>query len=291
MSSINTNLQALIAARNLDQSQTLLGRSLNRLSSGSKIVNPADDSAGLAVSSKLDAQNMRVTAALTNVQNAVSYLQTSDDFMGGMNKVLSRMSELSSLAKDITKSPSDIAVYQKEFTSLQDQLRTTIGGATSEIGGTTGVSSPSGSFNGNELFGSSAGVTISIGQSAGQTITIPTANLRTGAMLSLIQQDAAGNYTLKSDDANALTAVADTVQQLATERATFGGVQSRLTLTAATLQTEGENLTSTISRIRDVDVAQESTQMAKYNILVQSGTAMLAQANQTPASVLKLLDH
>jgi flagellin len=211
--------------------------------------------------------------------------------MGGMNKVLSRMSELSSLAKDITKSPSDIAVYQKEFTSLQDQLRTTIGGATSEIGGTTGVSSPSGSFNGTELFGSSAGVTISIGQSAGQTITIPTANLRTGAMLSLIQQDAAGNYTLKSDDANALTAVADTVQQLATERATFGGVQSRLTLTAATLQTEGENLTSTISRIRDVDVAQESTQMAKYNILVQSGTAMLAQANQTPASVLKLLDH
>lgn len=291
MSSINTNLQALLAARNLDQSQTLLGRSLNRLSSGSKIVNPADDSAGLAVSSKLDAQNLRVNAALTNVQNAVSYLQTSDDFMAGMNKVLSRMSELTSLSKDITKSPSDIAVYQKEFTSLQDQLRTTIGGSTTEIGGTAGVASPSGSFNGTELFGSSPGVTISIGQSAGQTITIPTANLRAGAMLSLVQQDSSGNYTLKSDDANALSAVSDTVQQLATERATFGGVQSRLTLTAATLQTEGENLTSTISRIRDVDVAEESTQLAKYNILVQSGTAMLAQANQTPASVLKLLDH
>ncbi len=291
MNSINTNLQALLAARNLDQSQTLLGRSLNRLSSGSKIVNPADDSAGLAVSSKLDAQNLRVNAALTNVQNAVSYLQTSDDFMAGMNKVLSRMSELTSLSKDITKSPSDVAVYQKEFTSLQDQLRTTIGGATTEIGGTAGVASPSGSFNGTELFGSSTGVTISIGQSAGQTLTIPTSNLRAGAMLSLIQQDSSGNYTLKSDDANALSAVSDTVQQLATERATFGGVQSRLTLTAATLQTEGENLTSTISRIRDVDVAQESTQLAKYNILVQSGTAMLAQANQAPESVLKLLNR
>ncbi len=291
MSSINTNLQAMLAARNLDQSQTMLGRSLNRLSSGSKIVNPADDSAGLAVSSKLDAQNLRVNAALTNVQNAVSYLQTSDDFMGGMNKVLSRMSELTSLSKDVTKSPSDIAVYEKEFTSLQDQLRTTIGGSTTEIGGTAGVASPSGSFNGTELFGSSPGVTISIGQSAGQTITIPTANLRAGAMLSLVQQDASGNYTLKSDDANALAAVSDTVQQLATERATFGGVQSRLTLTAATLQTEGENLTSTISRIRDVDVAQESTQLAKYNILVQSGTAMLAQANQAPESVLKLLNR
>src|SRR6195952_1821907 len=120
MSSINTNLQAMLAARNLDQSQTLLGRSLNRLSSGSKIVNPADDSAGLAVSSKLDAQSLRVQAAMTNVQNAISYLQTSDDFMGGMNKVLSRMSELTSLSKDITKSPSD--VRSEEHTSELQSL-------------------------------------------------------------------------------------------------------------------------------------------------------------------------
>ncbi len=281
----------MLAARDLDQSQQLLGRSLNRLSSGSKIVNPADDSAGLAVSSKLDAQSLRVQAAITNVQNAVSYLQTSDDFMGGMNKVLSRMSELSTLARDITKSPSDVAVYQKEFTSLQDQLRTTIGGTTTEIGGTAGVTTPTGEFNGTQLFGSTAGVTIAIGQAVGQTITIPTANLRTGAMLDLIQQDSSGNYTLTFNDPTALDKIANTVQQVATQRATFGGVQSRLSLTAATLQVESENLSSTVSRILDFDVAQESTQMAKYNILVQSGTAMLAQANQAPSSVLKLLDH
>ena len=291
MSSINTNLQALVAARNLDQNQTLLGQSLNRLSSGSKIVDPADDSAGLAVSSKLDAQSLRVNAAMTNVQNAVSFLQTSDDFMSSINQVLSRMSELSSLAKDVTKSSSDVAVYQKEFTSLQDQLRTTIGGTTAEIGGTADINQPAGSFNGTVLFGSAPGVTISIGQAAGQTLTLPTTNLRAGPLLSLIQQDSSGNYTLKSDDANALSTISDSVQQLATARATSGGVQSRLTLTAATLQTESENLTSTISRIRDVDVAQESTQLAKYNILVQSSTAMLAQANQAPNSVLKLLDH
>ncbi len=291
MSSINTNLQAMLAARNLDQSQKMLGRSLNRLSSGSKIVDPADDSAGLAVSSKLDAQSLRVQAASTNVQNAVSYLQTSDDFMGGMNKVLSRMSELGTLAQDVTKSPSDVAVYQKEFTSLQDQLRSTIGGATTEIGGTAGVASPSGEFNGTEIFGSSAGLTISIGQTAGQTLTIPTANLRTGAMLSLINQDSSGNYTMLSSDPTALATIDNTVQQLGTQRATFGGVQSRLNLAAATLQVEQENLSSTISRIRDVDVALESTQMAKYNILVQAGTSMLAQANQDPSSVLKLLQH
>jgi len=291
MSSINSNLQALLAARNLDQSQQLLGRSLNRLSSGSKIVNPADDSAGLAVSSKLDAQNLRVQAAATNVQNAVSYLQTADDFLGGMNKVLSRMSELATLSKDITKSPSDVAVYQKEFISLQDQLRTTIGGTTTEIGGTAGVTTPTGEFNGTQLFGSATGVTVSIGASIGQTITMPTANLRSGSMLALIQQDSSGNYTLTSNGATSLSTITDTVQQLATNRATLGGVQSRLTLAAATLQVEGENLTSTISRIRDVDVAQESTQLAKYNILVQSGTSMLAQANQAPESVLKLLQR
>jgi len=290
MTAINTNLQAMLAARNPDQNQQLLGRSLNRLSSGSKIVNPADDSAGLAVSSKLDAQSLRVQAASTNVQNAISYLQTSDDFMGGITKILSRMSELTTMAKDLTKSPSDVAVYSKEFTSLQDQLRTTIGGSAAEIGG-TGVGAPTGSFNGMELFGSAPGITLSIGQAVGQTLTLPTTDLRSGSMLNLIQQDAGGNYTLTFTDANALDAISDTLQQVATQRATVGGVQSRLNLASATLQVENENLSSTISRIRDVDVAQESTQLAKYNILVQSGTSMLAQANQTPNAVLKLLQQ
>ena len=103
MSVINTNIQAMAAARSLNASQEMLGRSLTRLSSGSKIVNPSDDAAGLAVSEKLDAQNRRVQAATTNVQNAVSYIQTADGFMSGMTKILSRMSELAILAKDVTK--------------------------------------------------------------------------------------------------------------------------------------------------------------------------------------------
>src|SRR3954464_15587347 len=152
MSVINTNIQAIAAARNLNASQEMLGRSLNRLSSGSKIVNPSDDAAGLAVSEKLDAQNIRVKAASTNVQNAVSYVQTSDGFMGGMTKILSRMSELAILAKDVTKNSSDVALYGKEFSALQDQLRQTIGGTAAQIGG-SGVSTPLGQFNGITLFG------------------------------------------------------------------------------------------------------------------------------------------
>src|ERR1035437_4932608 len=115
MSVINTNIQAITAARNLNRSQEMLGRSLNRLSSGSKIVNPSDDAAGLAVSEKLDAQSLRVRAAATNAQNAISYVQTADGFMGGMTKILSRMSELAILAQDVTKNKTDIDLYGQEF--------------------------------------------------------------------------------------------------------------------------------------------------------------------------------
>ena len=290
MSVINTNIQAIAGARNLNHSQEMLGRSLARLSSGSKIVNPSDDAAGLAVSEKLDAQGRRVKAASTNVQNAVSLVQTADGFMGGMTKILARMSELAILSKDVTKNAGDIALYQQEFTAIQDQLRATIGGTVAEIGGTTPVTTPLGAFNGISLFGTNpAGLTVTIGQAVGQDMVIKDSNLRDGAMLAMIQQDNAGVYTLTANDPTAIQKITSAIQDVATERATLGASQSRLELASTTLQVEYENLSSAISRIRDVDVAEESTMLAKYNILVQSGTAMLAQANQSPQSVLKLL--
>ena len=296
MSVINTNIQAIAAARNLNRSQEMLGRSLNRLSSGSKIVNPSDDAAGLAVSEKLDAQNMRVKAATTNVQNAVSFTQSADGFMSGMTKILARMSELGLLSKDVTKNTTDVALYQKEFTALQDQLRQTIGGTTTQIGGTTNIDPPLGQFNGITLFGddsstdgSGSGLSVTVGQAVGQNMTIPQINLRDGSMGAIIAQDSSGNYTLSLSSTNAIAAITDGIQDVATERASLGASQSRLQLASSTLQIEYENLESAISRIRDVDVAEESTQLARYNILVQSGTSMLAQANQTPQAVLKLL--
>ncbi|MCR6654510.1 MAG: flagellin [Opitutus sp.] len=290
MSVINTNIQALAAARQLNASQEALGRSLTRLSSGSKIVNPSDDAAGLAVSEKLDAQNRRVQAASTNVQNAISYIQTADGFMSGMTKILSRMSELAILGKDVTKNSTDLDLYQQEFAALQDQLRDTIGGTQAQIGGTADIDTPLGAFNGITLFGSdSAALTVTIGQAVGQTMTIGQTDLRKGAMKDLISKDSAGDYETSLGDPDIIATITDAIQQVATERATLGASQSRLELAATTLSIEYENLSSAISRIRDVDVARESTDLAKYNILVQSGTAMLSQANQTPQSVLKLL--
>ncbi len=292
MSVINTNIQAIAAARNLTASQEMLGRSLTRLSSGTKIVNPSDDAAGLAVSEKLDAQNKRVKAATTNVQNAISYVQTADGFMSGMTKILSRMSELAILAKDVTKNSADVSLYQEEFNALQDQLRETIGGTTAEIGGTADIDTPLGAFNGITLFGANAsGLTVTIGQAVGQDMTIPESNLRDDAMLDIIDQNGSGVYALAVTDSDAIGKITAAIQDVATERASLGASQSRLELAAKTLQVEYENLGAAISRIRDVDVAEESTQYAKYSILVQSGTAMLAQANQTPKSVLSLLQQ
>jgi flagellin len=289
MSVINTNIQALATARSLNVSQDMLGRSLTRLSSGSKIVNPSDDAAGVAVSEKLDAQNRRVQAASTNVQNAISFIQSSDGFMSSMTKVLSRMSELAILSKDASKNPEDVALYQQEFTALQDQLRDTIGGTSAQIGGND-VNQPLGSFNGVTLFGSDANpLTVTIGRSNEQTMTVNQVDLRKDSMLSLIQQDSSGNYLVNLGDANVVGTLTSTLQQVATGRSDLGASQSRLELASASLSVEQENLASAISRIRDVDVAHESTQYARYNILVQSGTAMLSQANQAPQSVLKLL--
>lgn len=290
MSVINTNIQAIAAARSLNQSQEMLGRSLTRLSSGSKIVNPSDDAAGLAVSEKLDAQNKRVQAASTNVQNAISYIQTADGFMSGMTKILSRMSELAILGKDVTKNSTDIALYQQEFSALQDQLRDTIGGSTAEIGGTADITTPLGAFNGISLFGSTTTpLTVTVGQAVGQTMTIKQTDLRQGSLLDLVKQDSSGAYTSSLTDSGITASITSAIQQVATERASLGASQSRLELASTTLSVETENLASAISRIRDVDVASESTSYARYNILVQSGTAMLAQANQSPNSVLKLL--
>ncbi len=290
MSVINTNITAIAAARNLNASQEMLGRSLTRLSSGSKIVNPSDDAAGLAVSEKLGAQNRRIKAAVTNVQNTISYTQTADGFMSGMTKILSRLSELAILAKDVTKNSTDVALYQQEFSALQDQLRATVGGSTTEIGGTAAIAAPLGAFNGITLFGSSAtGLIVTIGQAVGQEMTIGQTNLRDGAMGTIIGQSSGGVYNRSISDSSTIGDITAAIQDVATERASLGASQSRLELAATTLQVEFENLGAAISRIRDVDVAEESTQYAKYNILVQSGTAMLAQANQTPRTVLQLL--
>jgi len=264
---INTNTSAINGARLLSESSSMLSKSLARLSSGSKISSPEDDAAGLAVSTRFDAQINRITATNNNVGNAVSFSQTQDGFLQKVGKALDRMSELSVLSQDVTKTDSDRALYDKEFQTL--------GGYVSDIA--------SKDFNGVSLFTATAlNVTT---DSDGATYAMTGVNVGASAYTT-----ATGSAIgTKATAATALTNVKAAITQLATDRATVGANISRLSSTSEQLGVLKSNLSAANSRIKDVDVAEESTNYARYNILVQAGTAMLAQANSTPQSALRLL--
>jgi len=267
---INTNISALNASAQLSQNSMNLSASLARLSSGSKIVNPSDDSAGLAVSMKLGAQIARTGAAQQNVNNAISFNQTQDGYLQKVNDALTRMSELTVSAQDVTKTTSDRALYQQEFSTLQTYVKDV---ATKD-------------FNGVSLFnGGSLSVT---SDSDGKTFANAGVNLNGNASYTT----ATGSSTKIDSVANAQTALTNVktaISQLASDRATIGSNEEALGYYNSQLSSLANNLSAAKSQITDVDVAKESTNYARQNILVQSGTAMLAQANSMPNSVLRLL--
>jgi flagellin len=264
---INTNVPAQTAARLLGESSNLLSKSLARLSSGSKIVSPADDAAGLAVSMRFDAQVNRVNAANANIGNAISFSQTQDGFLKKVAGALDRMSELAILSQDSTKSDPDRALYNLEFVELKDYL--------------SYISAKE--FNSVALFGSED-LKVTKDED-GLKFDMKAVNLPGGAYgaLGIESVDTA------EDAGYALTAVKLAIDQLAEDRAQVGANIARLTATSEQLSVLKDNLAAANSRIKDVDVAEESTRFARYNILVQAGTAMLAQANATPQSALRLL--
>ena len=272
---INTNSAAEVAANNLKANQDLLTKSLARLSSGSRIVNPSDDAAGLAVSMRLDAQTKRLDAAMANVGNAVSFTQTQDGYLKKVAKALDRMSELTILSQDVTKTDDDRKLYDAEFEQLAAYV----------------FNSSTKDFNGVSLF-SSDPLNITI-DSEGSSFSMDGIDLQTSTFSDIMGTDATGTgravVDTESGAADALTKVEAAIKLLAQDRATIGAYQARLTATNEQLSVSKENITAASSRIQDVDMAEESTQFAKQNILNQAGTAMLAQANQLPQSVLRLL--
>ena len=265
---INTNYAATVASNNLAASNASLQKSLNRLSSGSKIVNPSDDAGGLAVSMKFSAAAKRSAAAASNIGNSVSFLQTQDGVLKVAGKVLDRMSELKTLYMDPTKNNDDKANYDAEFTELQSELTS----LTSE------------KFNDVSLFGST-GLDVKVSEDGQQNVAVSGKNLASST--DGIGAITAGSVTDLGDVQ--LSVITDAIQNVATMRATNGAEQSRLGFASEVLTVNKANLEAANSRIVDVDVAEESTQLARWNILVQSGTAMLSQANQSAQSALRLI--
>ena len=462
---INTNVQALQTANNLNTSSNALAKSLSRLSSGSKIIAPSDDAAGLAVSSRLESQLKRLDAAINNVVNAVSFTQTQDGFLKTIDKAFRRMSELAMFAQDSTKSASDLTLYSQEFVQLQDYVSQSVqqtfnsvklfsptalavtidssgttfdmapidlgkseytsslniaatvnplditrdangvisvilssdqmskaaaggsltlaGLATETLNGTFDINSVDTATRTVKLQSSTKSaltsmvdtsmtaataapavgatatnieaitraadgtIKLKVAANLGTGITNPLKSYKAGDSISLANfvntstdemAKVNGVWKIASIDSNgdilldskgsssvastwlgtngtvnasfasefgaaktglditsvpraqaSLTRIRNSIDKLAQDRASLGAVQSRLNFTNEQLTVTKENLSAAISRIADVDVAEEATSYARYQILVQSGTSMLAQANKMPQSALQLL--
>jgi flagellin len=283
MISINTNPAASAAAYSLENVTRNLQKTLTRLSSGSRIVSPMDDAGGLAVSMRLSAAVRRTEATQSNVSNAQAFLETQDGVLKSAEKVISRLGELTQLGTDITKSTSDLALYQTEVNSLKAQLGSLI----------------SESFNGVSLFSAGTSATaidltgtigITASQDGTQTINITKSDL--GHLGVVLGTSASGGLQISSSvsaAANAITSITRAIQSIATLRANNGAEQSRLGFAADVLAINKTNLEAANSRITEVDIATESAKLARFSILQQAGTAMLAQANQSSQSLLRLL--
>jgi flagellin len=269
MIAINTNTSSTLASYNLQKSSELLQKSLARLSSGNRIATTSDDAGGVAVAMKLSAAVKRTQNTATNVANALSLLQVQAGSMKTAATVLDRLSELATLSGDVTKSTADTANYTTEYSSLVSELHTLA----------------LDSFNGVSLFVTSGGtLNVFISQDGGQSMGA------TQHDLDSITNPAAGAIDVLSNVTGGnLSKVTAAIQNLATMMATNGAESSRVQFALDSLNVNQVNLEAALSRIQDVDVATETAKLARANILVQAGAAMLTQANASQSIALKLL--
>ena len=284
---INTNSAATSAAYNLSNTNVNLQRSLNRLSSGSRINSSFDDAGGLAVSMKLSASIRRTDATSANVNNAIAFLQTQDGVIKTADKILNRMSELATLAQDVTKTTNDLDLYNTELTQLKGQINLML---SEQFNGISLFSEGSSSSANNAVISQSATLTVVTSHDGAQTVGITQVDLNQIVFdISNTSSSSNMDITTTAKANNAVSYIQAAIQNLATLRANNGAEQSRLTFAADMLAVNKTNLEAANSRILDVDVADESTKLARYNILQQAGTAMLAQANQSTQSILRLI--
>ncbi|MEI8294656.1 MAG: flagellin [bacterium] len=288
MISINTNTAATSAAYNLSNTNVNLQRSLNRLSSGSRINSSFDDAGGLAVSMKLSASIRRTEATQNSVNNALSFLETQDGVLKSAEKVLSRMSELAQLGTDVTKSTNDLALYQSEVDTLKTQLGSFLNEKFNGISLFGGTSTQTGAL------GTDGSLTVYTSEEGSQSVAISQLNLgylsgTTSGVGTSVSTSSGIQVSTNTDAIAAVATLTTAIQNLATLRARNGSQQQRITFAADVLAINKTNLEAANGRITDIDVATESSNLARWNILQQAGTAMLAQANQSTQSILRLL--
>jgi flagellin len=276
---INTNIASLNAQRNLNMSQSSLTTSMQRLSSGLRVNSAKDDAAGLAIAERMNAQVRGMNVAIRNANDGISLAQTAEGALGRMGDALQRMRELAIQSRNATNSDNDKDSLNKEFSQLQAEVQRLVGGT---------------SFNGKHILGADATtLTFQIGANttADDVISVSTIDLSLDTTISSVT---VGTATIGSTaSVTALASVIDNIDlaidTVNNQRATFGATQSRFDAIISNLQQSVENQAAARSRIMDADFAAETANLSRAQILQQAGTAMVAQANQLPQQVLRLL--
>ncbi len=270
---VQTNVASLQAQKNLATTQKMLASSFTKLSSGYRINTAADDAAGLAISESMKMQIRSFGVAERNANDAISMAQTAEGSLGEVSGILGRMRELAMQGANGSLQTSDRGYLDTEFQSLKSEI-TRIQGSTT--------------FNNQQLLQTAAStVAFQIGINTGSNnqISITFGNLNLAALLTTTNKVAgtAGNSQ------SAINQIDAALKTISTTRAVFGAAMNRLAITTSNLQTISTNTSAANSRIRDVDVAEETSAMSREQVLAQAGASVLAQANQAPQLALSLL--
>lgn len=280
---INTNVAAINAHRNLAFNNTQMGKTMEKLSSGFRINRAADDAAGLAISEKMRFQINGYRQAMRNAQDGISLLQTAEGALTEVHAMLQRLNTLATQAKNGTLSNEDRGKIDLEVKQLISEI--------DNIAKTT-------KFNNINLLNNSDEITFQVGFESDTTITVTMGNVYASQLgieditvVATVTGSGTGATTTPAVDniASAMSAIQAAISKVSDIRARFGAVQNRLEHTINNLGVNAENLSASESRIRDADMAHEMTTFTRNQILVQAGTAMLAQANAVPQNVLRLL--
>lgn len=295
MAVVNTNISASLAQASLAKNERMLSKAMEQLSTGRKINTAADDAAGLAISTRMSSQIIGLEQSVQNAHDAVSMIQTAESALDEMTNMLLRMRELALQASNGTGSSADRNYLQDEFTRLRNEI--------DRIANNT-------EWNGRPVLNGNAGgtgvqeVSFQVGGNAGQTISVDFGylvggGLATGASggavasggvaLSGIAISGATTATAQDNASAAMVAIDLAIENISNQRASFGATVNQLTHSIDNLTQVSINAESTRSRIMDTDYAKSTSELARAQIIQQAGTAMLAQANQLPASVLDLL--
>ena len=282
---LNTNIIAFNAQRNLGSSQSSLTSSMQRLSSGLRVNTAKDDAAGLAIAERMNAQVRGMTVAARNANDGISLAQTAEGALGKVSESLQRMRELAVQSANASNSDSDKDSLDKEFGELSKEIQRVLGGTT---------------FNGLTVLGGDAGsqvFQIGANTSTHDAINITTVDMTTEPTITTVAgTDNSGSGRAKIDNTaniadiqSVIDGIDDAIDSVNTQRATLGASQSRFDAVISNLQISIENQSAARSRIIDTDFAAETARLSRAQILQQAGNAMVAQANQLPAQVLQLL--